>query len=129
MKKITLAAVVITTALLLPHFSHLASASGHTVIDGKEYSQMKSDGSTFTVVDVREPRLFKKGHIEGAINIPYDGAHDRVADELSPENTILFVCHGGPMGDKLADILIEKEFKKVYNLKGGMRAWRGPVVK
>lgn len=129
MKKVILAVMVISAALLLPHFSELASASGHKVINGKEFVRMRGVGAIFTVVDVREPWLFKKGHIEGAINIPYDGAHDRVAHELSPDDTILFVCHGGPMGDELADILLDKEFKKVYNLKGGMRAWRGPVVK
>ncbi len=127
--RIILAIIVISAALLLPHFSELASASGHQVIDGKEYSQMMGSGAIFTVVDVREPWLFKKGHIEGAINIPYDGAHDRVAKELSPDDTILFVCHGGPMGDELAGILLDNDFKKVYNLKGGMRDWRGQVVK
>ncbi len=127
--RIILAIMVISAALLLPHFSGLASASGHKVINGQEYSRMTDGGASFTVVDVREPWLYKKGHIEGAVNIPYDGAHDRVAKELSPDDTILFVCHGGPMGDELADILLDNEFKKVYNLKGGMRAWRGPVVK
>lgn len=95
-------------------------------IDAEELRKMMKDGGQLTIVDVREPELFAKGHIPGAINIPYDGAHSRILKELSPKDRIVFVCHGGPMGDELGDILIKNGYTSVYNLKGGMRGWNGP---
>lgn len=95
-------------------------------IDGDELRKMMKDGGQLTIVDVREPELFAKGHIPGAINIPYDDAHSRVLKELSPKDRIVFVCHGGPMGDELGDLLIKNGYTSVYNLKGGMRGWSGP---
>lgn len=95
-------------------------------IDGDELRKMMKDGGQLTIVDVREPELFAKGHIPGAINIPYDDAHSRVLKELSPKDRIVFVCHGGPMGDELGDLLIKNGYASVYNLKGGMRGWSGP---
>ena len=79
------------------------------------------------IVDVREPELFSAGHIPGAVNIPYDSAKERILKELSPGDTIVFVCHGGPMGDELAEVLVKEGYPRVYNLRGGMRWWRGPL--
>ena len=33
------------------------------------------------------------------------------------------------MGDELSDILLKNGYKDVSNLKGGMRKWKGEVVK
>src|SRR3989304_4476301 len=75
-----------------------AVSAGHTRITGEELTKMINDGKSIVIVDVREDWLFKKGHIPGAINIPYeDDSQTRVLKELSPADRIVFVCHGGPM--------------------------------
>ena len=107
----------------------LTLAAGHKMIKGSELEGMMNDGSPLVIVDVREPELYKEGHIPGAINIPYDGAHERVLKELKPSDRIVFVCHGGPMGDELAGILVENGYLSVHNLKGGMRWWSGDLVR
>ena len=104
-----------------------AIAGGHTVINAEELKEMMADGSAIVIVDVREPELYTRGHLPGAINIPYDGAHDRVLKELKPGERIVFVCHGGPMGDDLGTLLVNNGYKEVYNLEGGMRRWRGEI--
>ncbi len=104
------------------------AASGLTTIDGKQLKALMTDGQPLVIVDVREPELFAAGHIRGAINIPYDDARPRIAKELSPRDRIVFVCHGGPMGDELGHALAENGYPNVYNLKGGMKKWKGEVV-
>jgi rhodanese-related sulfurtransferase len=81
-----------------------------------------------TIVDVREPELFAAGHIPGAINIPWPGVKETAAGALPKDHAIVMVCHGGPMGDDVAEILIAAGFTDVRNLEGGMRKWRGTVV-
>jgi rhodanese-related sulfurtransferase len=127
MKKVVL---LLFAALFLSwgHAGH-AMAGSHKVITGEELETMMKDGSPMVIVDVREPYLYSKGHIPGAINIPYDDAHGRILKELKPKDRIVFVCHGGPMGDELGGILTDNNYPNVYNVKGGMRKWKGETVK
>ncbi|MBI5561930.1 MAG: rhodanese-like domain-containing protein [Deltaproteobacteria bacterium] len=127
MKKLATTALIILGLLFL---SFHAAHAGHKVITGAELEAMLKDGSPIVVVDVREPELYAKGHVPGAINMPYeDDSQTRILKELSPKDRIVFICHGGPMGDELSEILVDKNYPQVYNVAGGMRKWKGPVVK
>ena len=106
-----------------------ATAAALKTIDGKEMETLMSDGKPMVIVDVREPDEFAAGHIKGAINIPDGDAKSRVLKELFPKDRIVFVCHGGPMGDKLGELLVRNNYPNVYNLAGGMKKWKGDVVK
>ncbi len=106
-----------------------ATAAGLTTIDGPQLETFMADGKKLVIVDVREIELFAAGHIPGAINIPYDDAKPRIVKELLPQDRIVFVCHGGPMGDELGTLLAGRGYGSVHNLKGGMKKWNGPVVK
>lgn len=106
-----------------------AVAGDLKTINGKRLKAMMADGQPLVIVDVREPELFAAGRIRGAINIPYNDATPRILKELSPEDRIVFVCHRGPMGDELGRLLDERGYQTVYNLKGGMKKWKGDIVK
>lgn len=107
-------------------------AAEHKVITGTELETMMKDGSAIVIVDVREPELYTQGHVPGAINIPYDDDPQKqkeILKQLSPKDRIVFICHGGPMGDELGELLMKNGYKDVYNVKGGMRKWKGTVTK
>jgi len=107
-----------------------APGAGWTRVDGKtlagELAQPR-DSSRLVIVDVREPELFRKAHLPGAVNLPYPGAKERAPVELDPASDIVLVCHSGPMGDEVAAILAARHFPRVRNLAGGMRDWSGPL--
>jgi rhodanese-related sulfurtransferase len=107
-----------------------APGAGWTRVDGKtlagELAQPR-DSSRLVIVDVREPELFRKAHLPGAVNLPYPGARERAPVELDPASDIVLVCHSGPMGDEVAAILAARHFRRVRNLAGGMRDWAGPL--
>jgi len=125
--KLTIAALVLITLCAL---SAQPVAAGHKIINGDQLKAMMNDGAPIVIVDVREPELYAEGHVSGAINIPYeDDSQQRILKELSPGERIVFICHGGPMGDELSEILVRNNYPNVYNLIGGMRMWKGPVVK
>lgn len=121
--------LAVSTALiaLILMTSALALSAEHKRISGDELSAMMTAKPGLVIVDVREEWRYSKGHIPGAINIPYNGAHGRILKELAPKESIVFVCHGGPMGDELGAILAKNNYRSVYNLKGGMHRWRGAL--
>ncbi len=123
-RRLTILSALVALVLMIPA---LALSAEHKRIAGDELTAMMKSGSDLVIVDVREPWRYSKGHIPGAINIPYNNAHGRILKELAPKDRIVFVCHGGPMGDELARILTKNNYMSVYNLKGGMHRWRGEL--
>jgi rhodanese-related sulfurtransferase len=85
------------------------------------------------LVDVRSTNQFKDGHISGARNVPGDQIASGVAalDKLK-EKTVIVCCDSGVTSGAAARKLTQLGFKQVYNLRGGLSAWRQdnlPVVK
>ncbi|MBI4320841.1 MAG: rhodanese-like domain-containing protein [Chloroflexi bacterium] len=85
-------------------------------------------GEKLVIVDLREPELYRAGHITGAQNVPFE-EFDKRMNELNPETKIVLVCHTGPMGDASGSLLAERGYGQVRNLAGGMAAWRGKLVR
>jgi rhodanese-related sulfurtransferase len=79
-----------------------------------------------TIVDLREPSLYQKGHIPNSINIPFEDFQNRYK-ELDPNKNIILICHVGSMGEASGQFLLEKEFQHVSNLSGGIAQWTGPI--
>lgn len=77
------------------------------------------------VVDVSEPEEFEKGHIPQAINIPTGKLTERVNElERHKKTPIIVACRSGHRASRAAVILRKKGFEDVYNLTGGMLAWK-----
>src|SRR3989304_4477636 len=121
--KKTLVKLNIFLVFILFAFSAVA-AEPHKSITGEELQALMKDAQPVKIVDVRELELFKSGHVPGAINIPYDTAHNRILKELSPKDRVVFICHGGPMGDELGGRLPQKRGRKGVKKGGGGRRER-----
>lgn len=84
------------------------------------------------LVDIREAKEFKAGHIAGAINIPVAKIMDRIA-ELEPhrEKAIIVADKVGQQSGAIGRKLQQKDFS-VMRLTGGMMEWKNqnlPMVK
>ncbi len=85
------------------------------------------------VLDVRADKEFRKGHVVGAMNVPYNQLNDRI-DQLDKYKgrPVVLVCKMGSTTGSVAKRLRERGFEKVYRLNGGMMEWSAsqmPVVK
>jgi len=85
------------------------------------------------VVDVREPGEFALGSVTGARNLPLAAIKAR-STELARFKTrpIIVVCGSGQRSAKAVTILGHEGFAEVYNLAGGINAWRSagmPLVR
>lgn len=77
-----------------------------------------------TIIDVREPAEYAKGHIDEALGIPLDTL-DKQLKQLAADKDkpIIVACNMGSRSPAACKKLIQEGFKDVYTLKGGMQAW------
>ncbi|HRG78113.1 MAG TPA: rhodanese-like domain-containing protein [Cyclobacteriaceae bacterium] len=75
------------------------------------------------LLDVRTVEEVNAGALAGAVNIVYDNAF---ADKLGTlEHKPIFVyCGSGIRSAKAAAILREKGYDPVFEMEGGMKAWK-----
>jgi rhodanese-related sulfurtransferase len=77
-----------------------------------------------TIIDIRSPEAFAKGHIVNAKNIPLDeieANHDKIVKMGS--KPILAVCDAGISSNRAVDKLRKAGLESVYGLKGGISGW------
>jgi 3-mercaptopyruvate sulfurtransferase SseA len=84
-------------------------------------------GTPPQIVDLRseEAYLGEKGHIRGAVNIPF-GEFKRRIDELdtSHPRPIVLVDESDALSHQVLPFLEERGHRWIYVLKGGFRAWK-----
>lgn len=76
-----------------------------------------------TIIDVREPREYERGHIPYARLFPLPLLLS-TEPELEIEVKIVLVCQGGRRSKRAALALKHKGFTNVSIVEGGMLAWR-----
>ena len=91
-------------------------------ISAKEASEKLKFGKHPLVVDVRQPDEFRAGHISGAKLIPLGELYRR-SGELPKGRDIICICASGSRSSSASKILAKEGFT-VFNVQGGMTAWR-----
>lgn len=74
-----------------------------------------------TLIDVREPDEYQRGHIDGAVNIPLGDLADRM-EQIPEGHPVYVICHSGKRSAQGAQILTEHGFDAV-SIRGGMSEW------
>lgn len=93
-------------------------------IDVEEFDKLRQQTNS-VVLDVRTPREFAAGHIPGATNIDWNGADfAKRVSALDRSKTYLVNCAVGVRSAKASDKMLSLQFTNVYNLDGGIKAWR-----
>ncbi len=69
------------------------------------------------IIDVRTPEEFASGHLDGAINIPYDQIEAKRAalDKVKKDENILVYCRSGRRSEIAKQSLNKLGFKNVQN--------------
>ena len=75
----------------------------------------------YLVIDVRNRREFREGHLNGAINIPLSDISKNAEKQINNRDSrILVYCQYGIRSKKAASILEDLGYTNIYNLKGGL---------
>ncbi|MDO8845503.1 MAG: rhodanese-like domain-containing protein [Methylicorpusculum sp.] len=84
--------------------------------------KMNSQGAT--ILDVREPAEFSKGHIEDAINIPAGKIEEQISQlSGSKSSPVIVVCQTGTRSVPACRTLTKAGFTDIYTITGGMQSW------
>ncbi|MBM7552314.1 rhodanese-like domain-containing protein [Thalassobacillus pellis] len=78
------------------------------------------------LIDIREPKEFKGGHILGARNIPLSQMNHRLT-ELRKDQPIYLYCQSGARSARAAMLLHKKGYRDINQLKGGFKRWGGKI--
>ena len=77
------------------------------------------------ILDIRSRREYEKGHIKGAVNLPYDHLLERVC--LPRDKIIVIYCERGAASMAEGKLLAESGYE-VRSVIGGMHAYRGQYL-
>ncbi|MFC5044556.1 rhodanese-like domain-containing protein [Aquimarina hainanensis] len=76
------------------------------------------------LIDVRTPREYASGHIEGAINIDVnDKDFEKKIQQIDKSKPVAVYCKRGRRSNKCATYMEKAGYTKVYDLKGGLTKW------
>lgn len=84
----------------------------------EDVEKLPRDGSV-TLLDVRTPAEYARGHVEGFVNIPVDELREHI-DELEKTKPVYVICQSGLRSYIACRILTGNGFD-AYNFAGGFR--------
>ncbi len=87
------------------------------------------DNPNFVILDVRTPEEFAEERIEDTINLDYyaDTFEDEL-NKLDKNKPYVIYCRSGMRSGATLDLMKELGFKEVYNILGGIIAWKADVL-
>ena len=88
------------------------------------------DTENLLIIDVRRFMDFKESKIENAVNLPVEDIEYDCEDYSEyKEKPVLVYCKVGNKSTTACQILEEAGFTNLYNLRGGILAFEGNIVK
>lgn len=121
-----------TFVVLVVLFFVLESRRGGKTVSSQQLTNLmnKDEG---LVLDVRESKDFREGHITGSRSIPFSKLKDSL-DEIGSykEKPVVIVCKMGQHAGAAGKILHAAGFTNVLRLSGGITTWKSdglPLVK
>lgn len=108
----------------LPQAEERARAEAGRVpeIDVHELQRWRDEGRDVTVIDVREPYEWEIVHLDDARLIPLGSFPERM-HELDSAREYVVHCRTGGRSARAVALLRDAGFRKVWNLRGGIKAW------
>ena len=91
-----------------------------TAEEMKELSQLDN----VQLLDVRTPEEYAEGYIEGFQNIDFlsETFQDDI-EKLDKTKPVIVYCRSGGRSGRCSTLMLEKGFKKIYDLEGGITKW------
>jgi len=103
------------------------------LLDVKSFDTRMASTKDKIVLDVRTNDEYNQGHLENAVMIDYyQPDFKQRLTKLDKAKPVFVYCAAGVRSEGAAQALVDLGFKQVYDLQGGMNAWKKakmPIVK
>ena len=77
------------------------------------------------IIDVRTPKEYADGHIEGALNIDFrDEDFEELISKVDKTKPVAVYCGKGGRSGKCSAYMKKAGFTKIYDLDGGITEWK-----
>jgi rhodanese-related sulfurtransferase len=77
------------------------------------------------ILDIRDKKVFDKGHIVNAVNIPLVKLDERITElEKNKNNPLIVVCQMGHQSGEAVKKLEAKGYSQVSRMTGGITEWQ-----
>lgn len=94
------------------------------VITSNELKELVKSGEKVQIVDARVSKQYDEAHVDNAVNIPHKNLRTEI-ENLDKDAVVLTYCNKGVTGNAAQNIFINHGYKKVYNLSGGHKFYKG----
>ena len=114
------------SSLLIVVVSYLVSGCGY---DGPRISihdlrdRLDDSAQKMTVIDVRDSKLYRKGHIPGAENIPFKYVRNEVETIKEMKGDVAIICKCGRQALATVKQLQGEGIKAIF-VEGGYEEWK-----
>jgi thioredoxin 1 len=111
--------------LILSFLSVAASAQSVVKLSPDEFEKKLQSIPGNQLVDVRTRGEFAKNRMPNAMNADYNSAEfEELLSHLDKNKPTFVYCFSGGRSTSAADIMQQKGFREVYELKGGLMQWK-----
>ena len=101
------------------------SQSAHEVLSVSDFEKKIEESENAVLIDVRTDPEVAKGILPGAIQIDYKSSSFRnELNSLDKSKTYFVYCAVGGRSGRTLNLMKELGFNTVYDLAGGMTAWK-----
>jgi rhodanese-related sulfurtransferase len=117
--------LALTLLILSAPACSTANDAEPTQMTGKELAARLAAGTAPAIIDTRSRWEFNKGHVPGAIHLPFWQSFSRADDlTLARDRPVVVYCEHGPRAVIARYALRRAGFRQVLYLDGHMAAWR-----
>lgn len=125
MKKLSQLSTILLLAITIASCSNGQNKTDENIAENVNVEEFAKHAETAQVVDVRTPGEWSEGIMEGAIMFDfYEDDFQKNLESLDKEKPVAVYCKVGGRSGQAMSKLKDLGFKEVYNLDGGMDAWK-----
>lgn len=110
--------------ILVPVFSQEGDSLSYISLDPAQFSEEMQIVTDPQLLDVREVFEYRRSRIPGAVNMPSFSNLDKYTDTISLAAHLFLYCTSDFRSRQVAKHLAGKGFIHVYDLEGGIAAWK-----
>jgi rhodanese-related sulfurtransferase len=117
--------IIVVGLFMLNTWHAQAQNFGAKTLSAVEFKAKLDSLPDAVLLDVRTQAEFKQGSIQNAVNIDFFGEDFEDSIKALDKNKVYLVyCAGGGRSSEAVEIMKAAGFQHLYNLEGGINAWK-----